>query len=99
MHSLSILVPGSVLDLEDVKIDNRTPLLKQFIIQKEDPNFLCNHVMYAKKSVHKVQIQKRSKAGNPWFCRCGAVRGGPSRSSCCTRTGKTVMCFLLKLMD
>lgn len=67
MHSLSIEVPGSVLEPEDVKIDYRTPSLKQFIIQLEDPNFSCI-MLYIQEN---KCLQASDTEGSYWFCRYG----------------------------
>lgn len=82
--------PGCALDLKDVKIANRTSLLKHFVIQREDPHFLCNRVIYASRELcarlrHRSTVKKEEAAG--------PVGGGPSamilnRRSCHTTIQK-----------
>lgn len=82
MPSLGTQAPGCVLDLKDVKIAKRTSLLKQFIIQQEDPNALCNHVIYASRVLstrYRSSIRKKG-AADPVDVE--ATGKGPNRRSC-----------------
>lgn len=91
-------VPGCALDLKDVKIANRTSLLKHFVIQWEDPNFLYNHVIYASRELctrlrHRSMV-KEEEAAAP-VGGGGAFSNEPKQKILPHYNPKVLGCFLL----
>lgn len=89
--------PGCALDLKDVKIANRTSLLKHFVIQREDPNFLCNRVIYASRELcarlrHRSMVKEEEAAAPVGV---GAFSNNPKQKILPHYNPKVVGCFLL----